>query len=51
MASPQKKVSNSKPSKLKKVLDKGLNMKKLSGKLSWKGNAVNAQRLLRANDR
>jgi hypothetical protein len=51
MATPQKKVRNAKPAELKKVLGKGLNMKKLSGKLSWKGNAVDAQKLLRANDR
>jgi len=51
MANPQKKISSSKPTKLKKGLVKGLNMKKLSGKLSWKGNAVKAQKSLRANDR
>lgn len=52
MASPQKKVNVSKtPAKLYKALQKGLDMRKLSGKLSWKGNAVKAQKLLRANDR
>jgi hypothetical protein len=52
MASPQKKISSLKSSiKLKKVLQKGLDMRKLSGKLSWKGNAVKAQKSLRANDR
>lgn len=35
---------------LKKALRKGLDMKKLSGKLSWKGNVVQAQQRLRIND-
>jgi hypothetical protein len=32
-------------------LNKKLNMKKLSGKLKWKGNAVKAQQNSRMNDR
>jgi len=32
-------------------LNKKLDMKKLSGKLNWKGNAVKAQRNSRMNDR
>jgi hypothetical protein len=52
MTSPQKKINTpKKTAKLYKALEKGLDMKKLSGKLSWKGDAVKAQKLLRANDR
>ncbi len=50
MASPGKKNNNIQVT-LKKVLEKKLDMKKLSGKLIWKGDAVALQRKLRSNDR
>ncbi len=50
MAVPQKKADAT-ATALKKVLQKGLDMKKLSGKLSWSGDPVALQRKMRANDR
>lgn len=50
MATLEKK-ENQNIGPLKKIVDKKLDMQKLSGKLQWQGNAVAAQRKLRANDR